>query len=153
MIHKELAVTKTLPNDVFFEYVCQRLNEGQTVNIPLTGTSMSPLLREGRDNLVLSPLPADAPLRRYDVVLFRYRGGYLLHRIVRIDGDTVTTRGDALASLEQVPRADIVAILTAVQDREMGTTTLCKSLKWRLLSRKTVWKKQLKRKIKRLIKR
>ncbi|MBO7541400.1 MAG: S24/S26 family peptidase [Bacteroidales bacterium] len=144
---------KKIPNEVFFDYVVSQLREGHTVSIPLTGTSMSPLLREGRDNLVLSPLPADAPLRRYDVVLFRYRGGYLLHRIVRIDGDTVTTRGDALASLEQVPRTDIVAILTAVQDREMGTTTLCKSLKWRLLSRKTVWTKQLKRKIKRLIKR
>ena len=148
-----MAEIKTLPNHVFFEYVCQRLNEGQTVNIPLTGKSMSPLLREGRDNLILVPLPPDAALHKYDVVLFRYRGGYLLHRIVRIDGDIITTRGDALASHEQVPRTDVVALLTAVQNIQTGRITLCKSLKWRLLSRKTVWIKQLKRKIKRLIKR
>ena len=144
---------KKIPNEVFFDYVVSQLREGHTVRIPLTGTSMSPLLREGRDNLVLAPLPSDAPLHRYDVVLFRYRGGYLLHRIVRFDGDTVTIRGDALASHEQVPRTDIVAILTAVQNTRTGKVIYCDSLRWKLLSRRTILWKKLKRKIKRLIKR
>lgn len=141
---------KKIPNEVFFDYVVSQLREGHTVSIPLTGTSMSPLLREGRDNLVLAPLPPDAPLRRYDVVLFRYRGGYLLHRIVRIEGDTVTTRGDALASLEQVPRTDIVAILIAVQNTQTGKVINCDSLRWILLSRKTIFVKSLRHAVKRV---
>lgn len=147
-----MADTKTLPNDVFFEYVCQRLSEGRTVNIPLTGISMSPLLREGRDSLVLSPLPADAPLHKYDVVLFRYRGSYLLHRVVSINGDTVTTRGDALASHEQVPRTDILALLTAVQNIQTGKETPCNTF-WKLRSIIVICWKKLKRKVKRLKKR
>ncbi|MBR0072261.1 MAG: S26 family signal peptidase, partial [Bacteroidales bacterium] len=75
---------KSLPNDIFFGLVTDQLEQGRTITIPLTGTSMSPTLQQGRDNLVLAPLSPNVPLRRYDVVLFRYRGAYILHRIMKI---------------------------------------------------------------------
>ncbi|MBO4740961.1 MAG: hypothetical protein J5605_04865, partial [Bacteroidales bacterium] len=84
-------------------------------------------------------------------VLFRYNGNYVLHRIVRFDGNTVIIRGDALLSFEMVSPTDIIAILTAVQNIKTGKITNCKSLKWKYLSLKTVWSKQLKRKIKKLL--
>ena len=144
---------KKIPNEVFFDYVVSQLREGHTVSIPLTGTSMSPLLREGRDNLVLAPLPPDAPLRRYDVVLFRYGDTCLLHRIRKINGETLVTRGDAINSVETPRRSDVVAILVAKRNTQTGKITQCHSLKWKLLSRKTVLLKSLKRKVKRILKR
>ena len=144
---------KTIPNDEFFALVLDRLGEGQTVEIPLTGISMNPLLQEGRDNLLLAPLAPDAPLHRYDVVLFRYNGTFLLHRIRKINGETLVTRGDAINSVEIPRRSDVVAILTAVRNTQTGKLTRCDSLKWKLLSRKTVLLKSLKRKLKRILKR
>ena len=144
---------KTIPNDEFFAFVLSRLGEGQTVEIPLTGISMKPLLQEGRDNLRLAPLAPDAPLHRYDVVLFRYNGTFLLHRIRKINGETLVTRGDALISVETPRRSDVVAILVAVRNTQTGELMQCDSLKWKLLSRKTVLIKSLKRRVKRILKR
>lgn len=144
---------RTIPNDDFFALVLDRLGEGQTVEIPLTGISMNPLLQEGRDNLLLAPLAPDAPLHRYDVVLFRYGDTYLLHRIRKITSDTLVTRGDAINSVETPRRSDVVAKLVAVRNTQTGKLTRCDSLKWKLLSRKTVLLKSLKRKVKRILKR
>ncbi len=140
-----------MPNDVFFQLVTRQLAEGNTVNVPLTGSSMSPTLMQGRDNLVLAPLPSQAKLRRYDVVLFRYHGTYILHRIVKMDGDTLVTRGDALISTETPLRSDVVAKLVAISDTQTGKVTQCDTLWWKWLTVKGVFWKQLKRKIKRLI--
>ena len=143
---------KTIPNDEFFAFVLDRLGEGQTVEIPLTGISMKPLLQEGRDNLLLAPLAPDAPLHCYDVVLFRYNGTCLLHRIRKINGETLVTRGDALNSVETPSRSDVVAKLVAVRNTKTGKLTQCHSLKWKLLSRRTVLLKSLKRRVKRILK-
>ncbi|MBP5241820.1 MAG: S24/S26 family peptidase, partial [Bacteroidales bacterium] len=104
---------RTIPNDEFFALVLDRLGEGQTVEIPLSGISLNPLLQEGRDYLLLAPLARDVPLHRYDVVLFRYGDTYLLHRIRKINGETLVTRGDAINSVETLRRSDVVAILVA----------------------------------------
>ena len=140
---------RTIPNDDFFALVLDRLGEGQTVEIPLTGISMKPLLQEGRDNLRLAPLAPDAPLHRYDVVLFRYHGTFLLHRIRKINGETLVTRGDAINSVETPRRSDVVAKLVAVRNTKTGELTQCDSLKWKLLSRKTVLVKNIKVKVRR----
>lgn len=146
-----IIMDKSLPNDIFFGLVTDQLEQGRTITIPLTGTSMSPTLQQGRDNLVLAPLSPNVPLRRYDVVLFRYRGAYILHRIMKIKGDTLVTRGDALVSTETPLRSDLVARLIAVKDTQTGKVTQCGTLRWKWLTMKGVFWKGLKRKIKRLI--
>ena len=56
------------------------------------GVSMLPMLREGKDSVLLSPLPEK--LRKYDVPLYRRDDGkYVLHRIVAA-GETYTCIGD-----------------------------------------------------------
>ena len=140
---------RTIPNDDFFALVLDRLGEGETVEIPLTGISMNPLLQEGRDNLLLAPLAPDAPLHRLDVVLFRYGDTCLLHRIRKVRGDTLVTRGDAINSVETPRRSDVVAKLVAVRNTQTGELTKCDSLKWKLLSRKTVLVKNIKVKVRR----
>lgn len=63
-----------------------------------SGRSMLPLLREGRDSVLLLP-PTD--LRRYDILLVRAPNGrFLLHRAIALDGESVTLAGDALLETE-----------------------------------------------------
>ena len=72
----------------------ETLSAGGTVKLPITGTSMLPLLVAGRDNVVLKK--ADLPLRRFDLPLYRRKGGaFDLHRVVAVEKDgTYTMCGD-----------------------------------------------------------
>ena len=57
------------------------------------GTSMLPLIHEGRDSVMLSALPEE--LSPGDTVLYRREGGaYVLHRIVGREGESFTMCGD-----------------------------------------------------------
>lgn len=70
----------------------ERLNKGQTVRFLPRGISMLPMLRQGIDSVVLSPVPEK--LKKYDLPLYqRENGQYILHRIVEV-GDTYTCMGD-----------------------------------------------------------
>lgn len=75
------------------------LSAGQEVVLPVTGNSMAPFLRHGRDQVVLAACDA-ASLRLGDVPLYRRENGrYVLHRIVARqetgDGVRYTLLGDA----------------------------------------------------------
>lgn len=59
------------------------LVQGQEVVLPITGSSMTPFLRPGRDQAVLKAADPDG-LRPGDVALYQRAGGqYVLHRVIR----------------------------------------------------------------------
>lgn len=63
------------------------------VKITLDGDSMRPLIRRGRDTVTI--LPVHRALKKGDIVLFK--GGetrYVVHRIYKIQGESVQTFGD-----------------------------------------------------------
>ena len=74
---------------------------------------MLPMLRQGIDQVVLSPLPET--LHRFDLVLYqRDNGQFVLHRIVEIDGGEYTCLGDNQFQKEQGLRRDqMIAVVTA----------------------------------------
>lgn len=77
------------------------------------GFSMWPLLRQNRDLLVIRK--PERELRKYDIVLFKVNGKYLLHRIIEIKGDTIVTAGDHNSFKDRpIQRSMIFGILTAV---------------------------------------
>lgn len=78
------------------------------------GFSMWPLLRPGRD--VLEITARSAPLKKYDVVLFRDRERYVLHRVMRIRADgSCDLLGDHNTRFERGIRDEqILGVLTAV---------------------------------------
>ena len=84
------------------------------------GISMMPLLREGRDLMVIHKADP-AKLRKYDAVLFKRphmkgRGAYVLHRILRICPDgRFWIVGDNCTSGEMVSGENIIGVLKAVQ--------------------------------------
>lgn len=72
--------------------ICEILAFGKSVRFSPKGISMLPMLRQGLDSVVLSPLPEQ--LKRYDIPLYRRPdGSYILHRIVEV-GETYTCMGD-----------------------------------------------------------
>lgn len=85
---------------------------GNSVKFSPRGISMLPMLRQGIDSVVLSPLPEK--LKKYDLPLYRRDNGqYVLHRIVEA-GDTYTCVGDNQFVYEKDLRYDqMIAVVTA----------------------------------------
>ncbi|MBQ2383889.1 MAG: S24/S26 family peptidase [Oscillospiraceae bacterium] len=79
------------------------------------GDSMLPLLRQGRDLMVIEPRP-EGPCKRYDAVLYkRPNGKYVMHRILKKRSDGYVICGDNRWMREfGVPDEWIIGILTGV---------------------------------------
>lgn len=103
----------TIDNETYFALVEEQLATGGQVRIPLVGTSMRPTLLAG-DVIGLEKAKNVAV---GDVVLFRHEGRHLLHRVVSIDGDRYTMKGDNCAACETANREDIVAKMVAVEKK------------------------------------
>ena len=85
---------------------------GNSVRFMPQGISMLPMLRQGRDSVLLSPLPD--VLKKYDLPLYRRDDGkYVLHRIIDI-GETFTCIGDNTFEKETGLRRDqMIGLVTA----------------------------------------
>lgn len=96
---------------------------GGSVRIAPRGTSMLPMLRQGVDTVVLSPVPDR--LRKYDIPFYRRDDGqFVLHRIVAV-GDTYTCIGDNQYELESgVGQDQMIAVVTSFTrgGREISVT-------------------------------
>ena len=123
-----------LPNEQFLPLVIEELQSapGRTVTLPLYGYSMRPFLENGRDKGLLI---AATDVKVGDAVLAEVgKDCYVLHRIVRIDSDRVTLRGDGNLACEYCLLKDIKA--KALGFFRKGRTTLDRTdgLKWRVYS-------------------
>lgn len=74
------------------------------------GTSMCPLLKEHRDTVIIKKITA--PLKKYDVVLFRRGKQLVLHRIIKINDGYFLIRGDNCIQGETVYDNQIIGIMT-----------------------------------------
>ena len=126
-------------NTLFFALAEEQLAEGRIVKMSLRGTSMLPTLRE-EDVLTLEPLVGDPCVG--DVLLFRYAGGHIVHRLVKHDGDTYIMQGDNNYGIETVKRGDLVARVTSVT-RPNGKTLDTNSREWQRLSHRSLCRKKV----------
>ena len=94
------------------------------------GDSMIPLVKQGRDRLVIVRKPAGR-LKKYDVPLYRRDNGqYVLHRIVRVTDDAYVMLGDNRWALEYgITDRQIIGVLSAVIRK--GRTVPVSSLQYR----------------------
>ena len=75
---------------------------------PTRGVSMRPMLRQGKDRIIL--VPAQGRLGKYDVPLYRRGKDYVLHRIVKVRPEDYVVLGDNCVALEYVKDEQIVFI-------------------------------------------
>ena len=79
-------------NEKFLPEIVRLLNEGHTITLPLRGFSMRPFLEDNRDKALFTK-PTNPKVG--DPVLAEIEPGhFVMHRIIAIDGNAVTLRGD-----------------------------------------------------------
>lgn len=79
---------------MMMEEIRHLISQGKTVTITVKGNSMNPFMVHERDQITLGPWEK-ASLRKGTVALVKdSRGIHLIHRIIRIDDETVTLLGD-----------------------------------------------------------
>ena len=125
-----------LRNDIFFAEVERRINDGQSVTIPVKGFSMRPMMRSEKDKVILTAHSVN-DIKKRAVMLFRHNGHHIMHRIVKIEGRNIIFAGDGnYNKTEQATKDDIVAQVTAII-RPSGRVISLDSRRWKIYS--TLW--------------
>lgn len=127
-------ITKQLPNEEFLPFVISELQsvEGKTVTLPLRGRSMRPFLEDNRDKAILTITP---DINTGDAVLAEIsKGHFVLHRIVAIDGNLITLRGDGNLNVEHCTLSDIRAKAIGFYRKGRNKADMAEGYKWRLYS-------------------
>ena len=120
-------------NEIIEEAV-RLVREGVNVTLPVKGLSMLPFIIGGKESVILHrPGLIDVG----DVVLAWVDGcRYVVHRIIRIDGDHITLMGDGNLTTEHCALGDIKACVTHVVSADNKKRDLYN--RWRMLGAK-VW--------------
>lgn len=104
---------RTVANEVLLEEAAALMLEGREVTLTPLGSSMLPFIRGGKDAVRLRKNPTVAV---GDIILVRLPGRYVLHRLIRKDGDRLTLMGDGnIAGTETCTTADVLGTVTAIQ--------------------------------------
>ena len=81
-----MCLNKEVALDSIIDIIEEKLRSGGTVTFTPSGESMLPMLRDGKDVVVLSK--PRGRLRLYDVPLYRRENGqFVLHRVIDFDSD------------------------------------------------------------------
>lgn len=109
------------------------INDGGCVPLVVTGKSMEPFLKDGRDTVILQKC-TESDFRRGKVLLFRRNNGTLvLHRVRKIlPDDELLMNGDAQYWCETISKSQVIAVVSEIM--RDGKTIPCKSnTVWHLL--------------------
>ena len=120
-----------LPNEVLIGEVAELLNAGREVVMTPKGNSMLPFIRGDVDNVRLRKPES---LHVGDIALARFGGRYVMHRIIALDGDTVTLMGDGnLQGTESGPRSEVIGVVLEIITPSNRHRRPGKGLLWRRL--------------------
>lgn len=94
------------------------LEENGTLTYSFKGTSMNPLLKQGRDLFTVAAKTSER-CRKYDVVLFRKADNqYVLHRIIKVRDKDYITQGDNCVTKEYgILDEEIIGVMTAFKHK------------------------------------
>ena len=139
-----------IPNQLYFEEICRQISDGnRSVKIRVEGKSMEPFVRDGKDFVIISAIPKGHRFRRNELLLFRYNGQHIIHRVEKVSEQEITFKGDHQTNCEKVHPLDILAWISAIE-LASGLRLHSLSLFWNmrsLRSRLTLKARMLKRKI------
>jgi hypothetical protein len=117
-----------------YPMIKEKIDNGGTVKLPITGTSMLPLLVWGRDTVDI--IKCQNPKKGDIIFYLRDNGQFVLHRIVGVDEEGYVLCGDNQWRLERGIRDhNIIAVVTSITRK--GKTFEVTSLPYRIYSK--VW--------------
>jgi signal peptidase I len=110
-------IVRGAPLSELAPFIIACLDEGKSVTVSVRGNSMRPLLTDRRDAVTFNNPPAR--LKKGDVPLHvRDNGKYIMHRVIKVTGDTYSLRGDAQEIIEENIRHDQIIALAASFERK-----------------------------------
>ena len=121
-------------NDILIPELARLLSEGKEVRFTPSGVSMRPFIEGDKDSVILEPV-IDAP-RRGDMILAQVetlcgRQTYVLHRLVRIEGDTFVLQGDGnLGGEEYCKRGDIIGRVKRIESPKGRKKPITRGYLW-----------------------
>lgn len=102
--------------------ITESLSEGRTVEIYPRGVSMRPLIREGKDSVVLC---TPEKIRKNDIALYARGDAFVLHRVIgKTKSEGYVLAGDNQYITERgVFDSDVIAVVCAIKrnGREIRT--------------------------------
>ena len=96
-------------------FIEEALNNDKTFIIPITGTSMRPLLIAGRDTVTLKK--CDSKLKKGDLPLYRRQdGAFVLHRVVGFteNGDYIMCGDNQFLKEKGIAHNQIIGVVTEI---------------------------------------
>lgn len=121
-----------MPNAVLLPEIVKLLDEGHTVTLRLRGYSMRPFLEDGRDKALLTK--AQNPRVGDSVLAEVAPRHFVLHRIIRINGEDVTLRGDGNLGTEECKLTDVRGAVIGFYRKGREKLERTDGLKWRCYS-------------------
>lgn len=119
-------------NAKFLPEVVRMLNEGHTVTLRLKGYSMRPFLEDGRDKALLTRV--EDPKVGDPVLAEITPGHFVLHRIIAMEDDDVTLRGDGNLANEYCRRENVVGAVVGFYRKGRTKLDRTDGRKWRAYS-------------------
>lgn len=132
-----------IENDILIPELARLLNEGKEVRFTPSGVSMRPFIEGDKDSVILAPMNR-AP-QRGDILLAQVqtlcgRTTYVLHRLIRIEGQDLILQGDGnLSGEERCNTADIIGIVTRIENPKGRRKPLTRGRLWYILRPLRKW--------------
>lgn len=126
--------TVVLPNEEFIPYVISELEavKGKTVTLPVSGRSMRPFLHETGDKALLT---VSEQVSVGDVVLAEISPKrFVLHRVIAINGQQVTLRGDGNLNNEYCTISNVKATALGFYRKGRNKLDSTQDCKWQIYS-------------------
>ena len=119
-----------VPNKILLEEADDLLSRGIEVILMTKGNSMLPFIRGEKDSVNLKKYGA---VEVGDIVLARIAPDrYVLHRIIAVDGDTLTLMGDGnLVGTESCRLSDVLGTVREIIRPNGSTKKVTKGTLWR----------------------
>lgn len=128
-------IEKQFSNASLLPEIIKLVDEGHSVTLQLKGFSMRPFLENNRDKAILVK-PTN--IKVGDAVLAEVKPGfYVLHRIVDIQGQEITLRGDGNLNTEHCLLQDVKASVMGFYRKGKKKIDKTDGLKWRTYS--AIW--------------
>ena len=126
---EEKKPVRLIDTQEYMEMIRALLEDGQEVSMIVTGNSMRPFLKHGRDKICMKK--TDRKLRKGDIVFYRREHGqYVMHRILKCGDQSYTLLGDGQIVPESgIRQEQIFARITKVQVR--GKWIGSENFRWR----------------------
>jgi len=125
-----------ITDEVIIDEAVRLVSEGVSVTLPVNGRSMLPFIIGGRESVILKRATV---IDIGDVVLAWVEGSrWVVHRIIRIDGNQLTLMGDGnIVGVEHCAVSDVKALVTHVVDERGKPHDLYN--RWRTMGAKVWW--------------